>query len=324
MEKKTKAIGLFSGGLDSIVAARLVMELGVEAELVRFTTVFFNGPVDSKGMPLTVIDMTEEFFGVLKSPVYGYGTAINPCIDCKILMLKKAKEYMEKKGASFVFTGEVLGQRPFSQRREAMKAIEKDSGLKGYLLRPLCAKLFPPTIAEEKGLIDRNRLLSMSGRSRKPQMALAKRFGVEDYPASAGGCVLAEKEFESRLSDLMRYDPGFNAGDIELLKHGRHFRISPESKLVIGRNNNENHKIVSLKRGSGLMLHAQEPLGPVSVLLGKTDGAEFDEAVSIVARYALGKNNSGHARIKCFAGRTADRTIDAMPCEESLAISRRI
>ncbi|HRZ67806.1 MAG TPA: tRNA 4-thiouridine(8) synthase ThiI, partial [Candidatus Omnitrophota bacterium] len=231
MEKKTKAIGLFSGGLDSIVAAKLVMELGVEVELVRFTTAFFNGPVDSKGMPLTVMDLTEEFLEILKDPVYGYGTAINPCIDCKILMLKKAGEYMKKKGASFVFTGEVLGQRPFSQRREAMKIIEKDSGLKGYLLRPLCAKLFPPTVAEEKGLIDRNKLLSMSGRSRKPQMALAKRFGVEEYPAAAGGCILAEKEFESRLGDLMKYDPGFGAGDIELLKHGRHFRISPESKL---------------------------------------------------------------------------------------------
>jgi tRNA U34 2-thiouridine synthase MnmA/TrmU len=323
MEKKTKAIGLFSGGLDSIVSAKLMMELGIDVELVHFTTVFFNGAVDSKGMPLTVIDLTDEFFDVLKNPVYGYGTAINPCIDCKIFMLRKAKEYMEKKGASLVFTGEVLGQRPFSQRREAMKIIERDSGLEGYLLRPLCAKLFPPTIAEEKGLLDRKKMLSMSGRSRKPQMALAKRFGVDDYPASAGGCILAEKEFEGRLIDLMKYNPDFGAGDIELLKHGRHFRISPEAKLVVGRNNRENHKIVSIKRGAGLMLHAQEPLGPVSVLVGKTDGKAFDEAVSIVARYALGKGSSGSARIKCFGG-AAEKYVTAVPCEESLAISRRI
>ncbi|MFA6355589.1 MAG: tRNA 4-thiouridine(8) synthase ThiI [Candidatus Omnitrophota bacterium] len=323
MEKKTKAIGLFSGGLDSIVSAKLVMEQGIDVELVHFTTVFFNGTVDSKGMPLTVIDLTEEFFDVMKDPVYGYGTAINPCIDCKIFMLKKAGEYMKKKKASFVFTGEVLGQRPFSQRREAMKIIERDSGLEGYLLRPLCAKLFPPTIAEEKGLIDRNKMLSMSGRSRKPQMALAKRFGVENYPASAGGCVLAEKEFEKRLGDLMKYKPGFDAGDIELLKHGRHFRMSPEVKLVVGRNNGENYKIVSLKKGTDLMLHAQEPLGPVSMLRGKADGAVFDEAVSIVARYALGKDNAGQARIKCFGG-DVEKYVTAMPCKESLAISRRI
>lgn len=336
MEEKARAIGLFSGGLDSIIAASLVMEQGIEVELVNFTTVFFDRAfkesvmasaqkaADGIGKPLTVIDLSAEFFSVLKDPAYGYGSAMNPCIDCRIFMLKKAKGYMAERGASFVFTGEVLGQRPFSQRRDAMRIIERESGLKGFLLRPLSARLMSPTVAEEKGIIDRSKLLSMSGRSRKPQMALAKRFGIEEYPASGGGCVLTEKEFAVKLRDLMKHEPDFDAGDIELLKHGRHFRISPASKLVVGRDAQENYRIASLARKDDVMFHARDPLGPVCLLRGADPGSTFEEAMSILARYALGKGNEGTASIRCFSCRGEERFLSARPCKESFVEDKRI
>jgi hypothetical protein len=205
-----------------------------------------------------------------------------------------------------------------------MKIIERESGLKGLLLRPLSARLMTPTSAEEKGLIDRSKLLSLSGRSRKPQMALARRFGIEEYPTSGGGCVLTEKEFAVKLRDLMKYKPDFDAGDIELLKHGRHFRISPTSKLVVGRDAQENYRIVALARNDDTMLHAQDPLGPVCLLRGGGSGDAFDEAVSILARYALGKGNTGTARIRCFAGRDGERFLSVRPCKESFVEDKRI
>jgi tRNA U34 2-thiouridine synthase MnmA/TrmU len=333
MEEKTRAIGLFSGGLDSIIAAKLVMEQGIDVELVNFTTVFFDRAfkesvmassqkaAEGIGKPLTVIDISAEFFDVLGDPAYGYGSAMNPCIDCRISMLKKAKRYMTERRASFVFTGEVLGQRPFSQRRDAMKIIERESGLKGFLLRPLSARLMPQTVAEEKGIIDRSKLLSLSGRSRKPQMALAKRFGIEEYPASGG---LTEKEFAAKLRDLMKHKPDFDAGDIELLKHGRHFRISPTSKLVVGRYAQENHRIAALARKDDVMFHAQDPLGPVCLLRGADAGSTFEEAVSILARYALGKGNTGTASIRCFSGLGEEIFLNARPCKESFVEDKRI
>jgi len=199
MEKKIKAIGLLSGGLDSIVAARLMLEQGIEVEAVNFVTVFCT--CTSKGstcmasqkaaeqlnVPLKIIDISEEYLEVIRKPKYGYGSGINPCLDCRIFTLKKAKEYMKETGASFIFTGEVLGQRPMSQRREAMNIIERDSGLQGYLVRPLSAKFFPPTIPEKEGALDRNKLLAISGRSRKPQIQMNEEFNIKDYPCSAGG-----------------------------------------------------------------------------------------------------------------------------------------
>jgi tRNA U34 2-thiouridine synthase MnmA/TrmU len=335
MEKKAKAIGLLSGGLDSIVAARLMIEQGIEVEAVNFVTTFCTctsknstclasqKAADQLGIQLKVFDVSEEILDVIKRPKYGYGSGINPCLDCRIFVFKKAKEYMLKTGADFIFTGEVLGQRPMSQRREAMNTIERDSGVKGYLLRPLCAKLFPPTIAEENKTVDREKLMSISGRSRKGQMSLAKKFNIKDYPCSSGGCLLTDKSFAMRMKDLMKHKPDFDLSDVALLKYGRHFRISPAVKLVVGRNNDENHRIALLKKSDDLMLHAQEPLGPVSILRPKADGAVFDEAVSIVARYALGKDNAGQAKIKCFGG-AGERYVNAPPCKESLAISRRI
>jgi tRNA-uridine 2-sulfurtransferase len=312
MEKKIKAIGLLSGGLDSIVAARLILEQGIEVEALNFVTVFCT--CTSKGstcmasqkaaeqlnVPLKVIDISEEYLDIIKKPKYGYGSGINPCLDCRIFTLKKAKEYMEEAGASFIFTGEVLGQRPMSQRRQAMNIIERDSGLQGYLVRPLSAKFFPPTLPEEKGILDRNMFLAISGRSRKPQILMAEKFNIKDYPCSAGGCLLTVKDFANRMRDLMEHDPDFKLADVNLLKYGRHFRVSARVKLVVGRNELENNKIAALKRQDDVLFHAQEPLGPVSLLRGASEGEFISEAAAITASYALGRGNDGEVKIRYF------------------------
>ena len=330
MEKKTKAIGLLSGGLDSIVATKLILEQGIEVEAVNFVTVFCT--CTSKGstclasqkaaeqlnVPLKIIDISEEFLGVVKNPKYGYGSGMNPCIDCRIFSLKKAKQYMEETGASFVFTGEVLGQRPMSQRREAMNIIERDSGLKGYLVRPLSAKFFPPTVPEENGTLDRNEFLAISGRSRKPQISLARKFNIKDYPCSAGGCLLTVKDFANRMRDLMGHKPDFDLADVNLLKYGRHFRVSPRIKLVVGRNESENHKIAALKNEDDIIFHAQEPLGPVSLLRGASDGEFIDEAAAITASYALGRGNNGEVKIRYFGDSSGgDKYLKARPFDDA-------
>lgn len=310
MEKKAKAIGLLSGGLDSTLAAKLMLEQGIEVEALNYVTVFCT--CTSKGstclasqkaaeqlnISLKVIDVSEEYLEVVKKPRYGYGSGMNPCLDCRIFFFKKAKQYMEESGAKFIFTGEVLGERPMSQRKDAMNIIERDSGLKGFLLRPLSAKFFPPTIAEEEGIVDRKKLPAVSGRSRKPQISLAKQFGIKDYPCASGGCLLTDKGFSRRMKDLLKYKPDFNLSDVNLLKFGRHFRLSPKVKLIIGRDERENNKITSLKKEGDVILYAEEPKGPFAILRGVSNGEFIDEAASITARYALGKEGYGEARIK--------------------------
>jgi len=336
MEKKTKAIGLLSGGLDSIVAAKLILEQGIEVEALNFVTAFCTctskgsgclasqKAADQLGIPLKVVDISEEILNVVKNPKFGYGSGMNPCLDCRIFVFKKAKEYMRESGAAFVFTGEVLGQRPMSQRREAMNIVERESELKGYLLRPLCAKLFPPTIAEEKKIVDREKLLSISGRSRKGQISLTKRFNIKDYPCSSGGCLLTDKGFARRMKDLMTFKPDFGLPDVQLLKYGRHFRMSPMAKLVVARDEDENFKLAALKNSDDIMFHAQDPLGPVSLLRGSSDGEFVDEAASITARYALGKGNIGDVKIRYFRDPGEDKYLKAGPCIESVMEERRV
>lgn len=336
MEKKTKAIGLLSGGLDSIVAARLILEQGIDVEALNFVTTFCTctskgssclasqKAADQLGIPLKVVDISEEILDVVKNPKFGYGSGVNPCLDCRIFVFKKAKEYMRESGAAFIFTGEVLGQRPMSQRREAMNTIERESGLKGYLLRPLCAKLFTPTVAEESGIVDREKLLSITGRSRKKQISLTKEFNIKDYPCSSGGCLLTDKGFTKRMKDLMKHKPGFGLPDVLLLKYGRHFRMSPEVKLVVARDEDENFRLAALKDSGDIIFHAQEPLGPVSILRGSADGEFMIEAASITARYALGKGKSGEVKIRYFKDPREEKFVKAGPCGESAIEERRV
>lgn len=310
MEKKTKAIGLLSGGLDSTLAAKLILEQGIEVEAINYVTVFCTctsrgssclasqKAAEQLNIPLKVIDVSEEYLEVVKKPKYGYGSGMNPCLDCRIFFFKKAKQYMEEAGAKFIFTGEVVGERPMSQRKDAMHIIERDSGLRGFIVRPLSAKLFPPTVVEEKGIVDRNKFLAISGRSRKPQISLAKEFGIKDYPCASGGCLLTDPGFSRRMKDLLNHKPDFNLNDVNLLKYGRHFRLSPEIKLVVGRNERENKRIETFKKEGDVIFYAEEPIGPIAILRGASNGQFLIEAASITARYALSKEESTDVKIK--------------------------
>jgi tRNA-specific 2-thiouridylase len=299
-----KAIALLSGGLDSTLAAKVIMDQGVELEALNFLTVFCNcthrgesclaskKAVEGLGIPLKVLNVSEEYLNVVKDPKHGYGRNMNPCIDCRIFMLKKAKEYMKTTGASFIVTGEVLGQRPMSQRRDAMRLIEREAGLERIILRPLSAKFLPETVPEEKGWVDREKLLDISGRSRKPQIKLAEEYGIRDYPCPAGGCLLTDPGFARRLKDLMAQDPGFSLHDIHLLKFGRHFRLSPRLKLIVGRHEEDNKKIQAFAQEGDLLVKVSGYPGPLSLLRGVTDQEAIETAAAITARYSKGKDLS--------------------------------
>ncbi|MBU2251012.1 MAG: 7-cyano-7-deazaguanine synthase, partial [Candidatus Omnitrophica bacterium] len=227
-----KAVALFSGGLDSTLAIKVMVDQGTEVVALNFTSPFCrcqrgegcSVPISSRAKDLGVtfksMYLGEEYLEIVKNPKHGYGRNCNPCIDCRILKLKKARILMETIGASFLITGEVLGQRPMSQHREALRIIEKESGLEGLILRPLSAKLFEPTLPEKKGWVNREALLDISGRTRKPQIQLADQLGIKDYPCPAGGCLLADPGFSKRLRDIFQHDE-FNLDNVELLKIGR-------------------------------------------------------------------------------------------------------
>jgi tRNA U34 2-thiouridine synthase MnmA/TrmU len=204
-------------------------------------------------------------------------------------MLKKAKAYMEESGGSFIVTGEVLGQRPMSQRRDAMRLIEKEAGLEGLILRPLSAQFLPVTLPEREGWVDREKLLNIQGRSRKPQMKLAEQFNIRDYPCPAGGCLLTDPGFARRIRDLMEHQYDFSLNDVHLLKFGRHFRLFPKVKLVVGRNEEENQKIETFSQAGDVLLKTARYPGPISLLRGEADETERERAASITARYSKAK-----------------------------------
>jgi tRNA-uridine 2-sulfurtransferase len=297
-----KAIALLSGGLDSTLAAKVVIEQGVELEALNFMTVFCTctnrgatclasqKAVDTLGIPLRVFNVSEEYLSVVKHPRHGYGRNMNPCIDCRIFMLKKAKAYMEESGAAFIVTGEVLGQRPMSQRKDAMRLIEKEAGLEGFILRPLSAKGLPATIPEKEGWVDREKLLKFQGRSRKPQIELAGHYGIHDYPCPAGGCLLTDPGFAKRMKDLMLHKPDFSLNDVHLLKMGRHFRFSDGVKLVVGRNEEENQKIETFAQERDILLKVSNFPGPLSLIRGKLDQGDIEKAAAVTAHFSKAKD----------------------------------
>ena len=295
-----KAVGLLSGGLDSILAVKLIQEQGVEVVGLNFTSTFYTKVQKSKThaskyakefkIPLKVIDAGYDYLKILRKPKHGYGKAMNPCIDCKIFMLKKAKRYAKRIGAKFIFTGEVLGERPMSQHRGALNIIEREAGLKGKLLRPLSAKLLPETEAEKKSWVDRNKLLAIQGRSRKPQMALAEKYKIKDYPWPAGGCLLTSKEFANKLRDLFKHKKRVRLKDIELLKLGRHFRQG-KNKLIVGRNEEENNQIIKLRPRTELIFEVKDHMGPTTLLRGKPSKKAIELAASLTATYSDAKQD---------------------------------
>jgi tRNA U34 2-thiouridine synthase MnmA/TrmU len=284
-----KALSIFSGGLDSMLASALMRDLGIDVQALFFETPFFPSQKARRSaqaitLPLRVINITERHLEVVKRPKHGYGENLNPCIDCHTLMLRMAGEMLEEEGAHFIISGEVVGQRPMSQNRKTLSLVASESGFEGHILRPLSAKLLPITIPEEKGWVKRDHLMDFSGRSRKPQMELARRFNIRDYPSPAGGCLLTDKIFSRRLKDLFASGSNLEIREIELLKLGRHFRIGSSTKMIVGRNKMENQAIRSLAEETDLLLWPISVPGPTVLILGDFfPGLEERAATSAVS-----------------------------------------
>ena len=262
-----KALAVFSGGLDSMLAAELIRSQGIDVLGLFFETPFFTSTrarrsAEVNRLPLKVIDLTEPHLEVVRNPRHGYGENMNPCIDCHALMLREAGDRLTGEGADFIITGEVLGQRPMSQNLRALSTVASWSGYQGLVLRPLSAKLLLPTVPEEKGWVDRDTLMGFSGRSRKPQMELARTFHITEYPSPAGGCLLTDPIFSRRLRDLLSSTPRCDVREIELLKVGRHFRFGQKTKAVVGRNKKENEEILSLAGEMDLVIKVDSVPGP--------------------------------------------------------------
>ena len=298
-EKKPKAVALLSGGLDSSLAVRMMLEQGVDVEAVAIKTPFCDFDcgkgcghrvkevADELGIKLKTVYFGEEYLRMLKKPKYGYGSGMNPCIDCRGMMYSAAKDHMEKTGADFVVTGEVLFQRPMSQNNRALHIIENETGMDGKVLRPLSAKHLPPTDAEKSGLINRENLGEIKGRSRKGQLAMAKHFGIAEPPNAAGGCLLTDPAFSKRVEDIMDHcDDIPTLNDIELLKVGRHFRLNPDAKLVVGRNKDENEVIKALVIEGDIVIEARDYVGPTCIIRGKHDDMLLAKCAAIALRYS--------------------------------------
>lgn len=303
-----KAVGLFSGGLDSILAVKLIKDQGIAVDALNYNIGFGSLHLDRRakklenevtfeeieqqlGVAIQRIDVAKEFLSVLFHPKHGYGAAMNPCIDCKIFLMKKAREYMEAHHAHFVFTGEVVGQRPMSQKFKTMRQIENASGLAGYLLRPLSAKILEPTIPEQRGWVDRDRLLDITGRSRMIQRQLAQQYHLR-YPQPSGGCLLTDENFAKRLRELKAHKAAADImpHEIELLKVGRHFRLSETVKIIVGRDEIDNTILENYLEGRW-SAEARDYQGPLLIIDGDPVEEQYERIAQILAHYTKGKAN---------------------------------
>jgi tRNA U34 2-thiouridine synthase MnmA/TrmU len=275
-----------------------MLEQGIAVEALNFTSPFCtctskNAGCKSEavrvaeefGIPIKVMHKGPDYLEIVGNPKHGYGKGMNPCIDCRIFLLTKAREYMKESGAHFVITGEVLGQRPMSQRRDTLRVIERESGLEGLLLRPLSAKHFEPTIPEKEGWVDREKLLAIQGRSRKEQMQLAEDLDVKNYPCPAGGCLLAETSFVPKVRDIFDHAETINLRDFRLIKLGRHFRIGDRTKAIVGRNEAENNLLEAAVQAGEATLRWEEGSSPLTVVTGRQDEALLEKAAKILLRY---------------------------------------
>ncbi len=290
-----RAVVLLSGGLDSQLAVRILQEEGIEVEALNFKTIFTccqdqaGQTARDLGVRLTVIGQDDDYLDLIKKPQFGRGKGANPCVDCRIYMFRKAKTFMEEVGARFIASGEVVGQRPMSQKRSDLDVIAYHSDLDGLLLRPLSAKLLPPTLPEREGWVDRERLYGIGGRGRKELLELAKKFGLRHVPSPSTGCALTEVQFSRKVFDVLKHAPEANRWEFELLKIGRHFRYDAQTKVVVGRREEENAHLEYMHAhpdaGESSLLIPENFLGPSALLLGpaKSDAVEF--AVGLLVRY---------------------------------------
>ncbi|MFH1519426.1 MAG: hypothetical protein ABIE75_02505 [Candidatus Omnitrophota bacterium] len=318
-----KALALFSGGLDSTLAIKVILEQGIEVVALNFSSSFcccnraggcgsnIKSMADKLGVKCKSIYLGQEYLDMVREPKYGYGKNLNPCIDCRIFKLKKAKEFMKKIGAYFIITGEVLGQRPMSQHRQALKTIERESGLEGLILRPLSAKLMPETKAESAGWVRRENLLDISGRSRRAQMELATSFGIDDYPCPAGGCLLADPQFSKRAKDAIGHGE-FTLDNVELLKTGRYLRIKPSFRLSVGRDEKENNRLLAMAKGQDIIFEPLNLPGPTAIGRGLFDQEVKAISCKIIAWYTA-KDEPVKVKVKTFSdGREEDIRVEAI------------
>ena len=302
-----RAVILLSGGLDSALAARILRDQGIELHAIHFTSPFCtcsrkpsgNGGgcrsaaqavAVEMGIPIRTVPKGEEYLEIVKSPRHGRGSAMNPCIDCRIFTLRKAKAFMEEIGASFLITGEVVGQRPMSQRDDALRGIENHSGCAGIVLRPLSAQHLPPTLPEREGWVDREKLLAITGRSRKEQIRLAEDFGIGGYSCPGGGCMLTDRTFSVKVRDLVRHAPSFGMHDARLLTVGRHFRVRG-IKAIVAKSEVENRRLEALCLGKDTVYVSQSHPGPSVALLGGDAEDRLDLLSRILTRYSKAGSN---------------------------------
>jgi len=296
-----KAIALLSGGLDSVLAAIIMVRQGVEVMGLHMVHLFAchggagNRPLPAVqaareiGIPIRLVPNSNEMIETVKSPRYGYGKNFNPCIDCRILTLRTAKQIMQSEEANFIVTGEVIGQRPMSQRLDAIRLVNREAGVRGLVLRPLSAKLMKPTIAEKENWVDRDKLYAISGRSRQPQMELARQFGLTRIPGSAGGCLLTDVAFGKRMRDLAERNQ-LTLRNAHMAKLGRRLRLNETTRLIVGRFEKENSRVITFARPGDVILEAKSLPGPTAALQGDNDDVMVWLAASIVARYGKGRS----------------------------------
>ena len=321
-----KAIALFSGGLDSCLAVRLVQEQGVKTEGLHFVSVFCRAAPFSTscneaekgakllGLPLTIYDSSQDLLEMVRNPKHGYGKNLNPCIDCRINMLRRAAEHMREADAGFIVTGEVPGQRPMSQRRDAMALIDRKAGVEGLVLRPLSARALEPTVPERKGWVDREKLLAISGRGRTEQMELARRFNIREYPTPAGGCLLTYETFSNKMRDLMNHGR-FDLNNVELLKFGRYYRANAGTRIIIGRDQRENDILAGLAREGDWLVQTMDFKGPLTLVRGEGREDAFRMAAELTARYSQGREAEVLRVSVRKAGKDEEKIVEVAPAD---------
>lgn len=298
VEEKKKVVALLSGGLDSRLAVKMMQNQGFDVTAVAIKTPFcdfdcgrgcgfeIRETADSLGVDLKTVYLGDDYIEMLKHPKHGFGSGMNPCIDCRSMMFKAGKKVMDEIGAEFIISGEVLGQRPMSQFAPALKTIEKESGLEGIIVRPLSAALLPPTKPELDGIIKRENLGMIRGRSRKEQLKMAHEFGFDNPPNAGGGCLLTDPAFAIRAKDLFKHTENPNTNDIDLLKIGRHFRFDGTTKFIVGRHKDENEMIKALALPGDVLFDAKDHVGPISLLRGQDSEKNMKLAAAIALRYS--------------------------------------
>ena len=291
----TRALAMMSGGLDSGLAAKLIKDQGIEVIAICFKSYFFDEKNAIKmceqiGIRLEVVDFSKEHFEVVKDPKHGHGKNMNPCIDCHAMMMKYSGELLKKFDADIIITGEVLNQRPMSQNKQALNVVKKESGFSDKILRPLCALNLEPTQMELDGLVDRDKLLKISGRGRKEQIELAKQFGIVDYPSPAGGCKLTEPNYSLRLRRALDKHGDLTKKQIKLLDYGRHFNTESGGEIIVSRNGEEGEKIKEVLDSTDTVFLPANHTGAMALICGESTEKEKELACKIVARYSKGKD----------------------------------